>query len=151
MVPVPCANNAEPAKENTLKATTVRSMKGTPLRLGPSYRNRHAAALAALSGRDRTPVRACPWMPQKGADAVGHFGAQNMLERAGVRLDRIVVAQGQRIHKQALSEARAAYHAAGARVAIGREFHLTGVGLQKADARHSGHQPPLLGIAEVLR
>src|SRR5579872_5147372 len=41
-----------------------------------SYRIRRggdAHALAAFTGRDGTAVRARPRMPQKGADAVGHF------------------------------------------------------------------------------
>src|ERR1700733_7660398 len=76
---------------------------------------------AAFARRDGAAVRTCSRMPQERADAVGHLRAQDVLEGACVLLDGPLIAQSQHIHEQALGQAMASNHAAGALLAFRRE------------------------------
>ena len=93
--------------------------------LSPFERPVRAARLqAAIAFRNRAAMRTGARMAEKSADAVGHFGAQDVLEGAGVLLDGAFVADGQHIHEQALRQAVAADHAARALFAARRESDL---------------------------
>src|SRR5438094_1909 len=74
----------------TLIHTTARGFRG-------QHSARRAVA-AAITRRNRATVRAGCRVPQKRADAVCDFRAENVLERAGVRFHRGVIADGEHIH-----------------------------------------------------
>ena len=61
-------------------------------------------------------------MAEEGADFVGGFGGENVLELAGLLFDFGFAVHGEAVGEQALGEAVAADDAGGALAAAGREF-----------------------------
>ena len=67
-------------------------------------------------------VGAGSWMAQEGADFVGRFRGQDVLELAGLLLDFGFAVHGERVGEQTLGQAMAANNVGGALTSARREF-----------------------------
>src|SRR5579885_1679533 len=107
-------------------------------------------SLAAANARGNgAPVRALRGVPQKGADAIRDFRAQNMLKRAGVGLHRGFVPDRQHVHEQALGQAVPPDHAARPFFPRRGKADALAVENHQANPRHLCEQLPVLRLGKV--
>ena len=80
-------------------------------------------AVAAVARRNGVPVRASFWMPQKCADALIQFRADDVLEFAGLVV-RLKIIDRKGVFKQPFGQAMAPHHVAGAAATRFGKMHI---------------------------